>query len=548
MSDNLNNEFRSVLFTNEKIVNTTDGDITVPVISPAERTGAEKSNLNQRDSIDILTYSVLGTVVAGATIACKYYQRMSPFDSTGASLAADKLLSTETKTLGAITVGNHETSKFTSADIEAADYFTITIVLKQAVGANYTVTGTVIVKKKNEIVVADEPELVAEFAKYPSKASAETITESWTFGKALITSGIEVTVTNKNKHKTYLVDGTEALFRRGTFYWNGSAYVADNSYFVGIDAGTNSSGSSCNGLGKSALNANVGNSCNGIGNFSLGANTANNCNVVGDSAGYKNSGTNLVGIGQAIGYQNANNDCIGMGYYTLQLNNWANVIQIGSAVPNAFSENTLSTKEFEDTEITSNTITFVAPHGFGSTGRKINLKYKTLLGTPPTGLVNNTIYQFTITSASIMTLAGIGTNASADFKGSLTNSVDVTNSVAIGHNTVATKANQTVIGNDSTTETRIRGAINYIADTASTDAYVVTFSPAMTAYNVGSEFTFKAVTANTDGATINVNGLGAKTIVKGVSTALATNDILAGMMCKVMYDGTNFVLFNPRTL
>lgn len=91
-------------------------------------------------------------------------------------------------------------------------------------------------------------------------------------------------------------------------------------------------------------------------------------------------------------------------------------------------------------------------------------------------------------------------------------------------------------------------SVNYAADAQASDTYVITLAPALLAYSVGLEINFKANTANTGAATINVNGLGAKTIVKGVSTTLANNDILANMFCKIIYDGTNFVLFNPRTL
>ncbi len=90
--------------------------------------------------------------------------------------------------------------------------------------------------------------------------------------------------------------------------------------------------------------------------------------------------------------------------------------------------------------------------------------------------------------------------------------------------------------------------INYAVDNESTDSYVIALSPVIYAYTAGMQIIFKAKTANTSGATIDVNGLGAKTIVKGVSTALASNDILAGMYCLLIYDGTNFVLMNPRAL
>lgn len=85
----------------------------------------------------------------------------------------------------------------------------------------------------------------------------------------------------------------------------------------------------------------------------------------------------------------------------------------------------------------------------------------------------------------------------------------------------------------------------YAADAGANDTYAITLSPALNAYVTGQEFSFKANTANTGPATLNINGLGAKTIVKYVNTALADGDIAAGMICTVRYDGTNFALQNP---
>lgn len=83
---------------------------------------------------------------------------------------------------------------------------------------------------------------------------------------------------------------------------------------------------------------------------------------------------------------------------------------------------------------------------------------------------------------------------------------------------------------------------DYIADAGSTDSYAITVVPAITAYSTGQFFTFKANTANTGAATLNVNSLGAKTIKKNVSTDLATGDILANQIVSVIYDGTNMQL------
>ncbi len=80
----------------------------------------------------------------------------------------------------------------------------------------------------------------------------------------------------------------------------------------------------------------------------------------------------------------------------------------------------------------------------------------------------------------------------------------------------------------------------YAADAGSTDAYAITMSPAPTAYAAGMLINFKANTANTDGATLNVNGLGAKNILKLRDQALVTGDIEAAQIVTVVYDGTQF--------
>lgn len=87
---------------------------------------------------------------------------------------------------------------------------------------------------------------------------------------------------------------------------------------------------------------------------------------------------------------------------------------------------------------------------------------------------------------------------------------------------------------------------DYKADTGAANAYVITPVPAITAYTAGQIFTFKATNANTAASTLNVSGLGAKTIKKGSgSTDLASGDIAAGMIVLCEYDGTNMVMLNP---
>lgn len=86
---------------------------------------------------------------------------------------------------------------------------------------------------------------------------------------------------------------------------------------------------------------------------------------------------------------------------------------------------------------------------------------------------------------------------------------------------------------------------DYKVDTGSANAYVITPSPAITAYTTGQIFSFKAVSANTGASTLSVNGLGTKNIYKLGGTALVSGDIGAGQIILVEYDGTEFQMLNP---
>lgn len=75
------------------------------------------------------------------------------------------------------------------------------------------------------------------------------------------------------------------------------------------------------------------------------------------------------------------------------------------------------------------------------------------------------------------------------------------------------------------------------------DAMTFSFGEAPAAYVSGMYFRFYSpASANTvTNPTLNVNALGAKTIVKrDGSTALAAGNIVASTLYEVTYDGTNF--------
>ena len=78
------------------------------------------------------------------------------------------------------------------------------------------------------------------------------------------------------------------------------------------------------------------------------------------------------------------------------------------------------------------------------------------------------------------------------------------------------------------------------------DAITLTPSPAITAYAAGQLFAFIASGANTGATTVNVSGLGAKSVTKAGTTALAANNILANALVEIRYDGTRFQLLTVK--
>lgn len=77
------------------------------------------------------------------------------------------------------------------------------------------------------------------------------------------------------------------------------------------------------------------------------------------------------------------------------------------------------------------------------------------------------------------------------------------------------------------------------------NALTLTLAPAPTAYATFQRFIFKASSANTGAATLNVNSLGAKALkrlVDGTLRALIAGDIASGRIYEAIYDGTQFVV------
>lgn len=90
---------------------------------------------------------------------------------------------------------------------------------------------------------------------------------------------------------------------------------------------------------------------------------------------------------------------------------------------------------------------------------------------------------------------------------------------------------------------------SFATSTSSPNTYVATLTPAITTYGSGGLLaTIKFTNANTGAATINLNGLGAKSILKNDGSPLTSGDIAANYTALLQYDGTNFRLVNPAVV
>jgi hypothetical protein len=87
-----------------------------------------------------------------------------------------------------------------------------------------------------------------------------------------------------------------------------------------------------------------------------------------------------------------------------------------------------------------------------------------------------------------------------------------------------------------------RGQTLYGADSGSANALVVSLTPALAEYKAGLTLRIKAANANTGATTLNVNALGAKSVVRRDGSILRDSDIISGAVQDYIYDGTTFQL------
>lgn len=90
------------------------------------------------------------------------------------------------------------------------------------------------------------------------------------------------------------------------------------------------------------------------------------------------------------------------------------------------------------------------------------------------------------------------------------------------------------------------GAATLITVTG-TNTYAGTMTPALSAYAAGNTFSFLVPNTNTTSCTLNIDGLGAKSITRDGTTALVAGDLVANSEVVVVYDGTQFQVLNSNS-
>lgn len=96
----------------------------------------------------------------------------------------------------------------------------------------------------------------------------------------------------------------------------------------------------------------------------------------------------------------------------------------------------------------------------------------------------------------------------------------------------------------------IKNAGDYEDSGGAGNAYTLAIDASYVAYADGDKVRFMPNFSNTDAATLDVNSIGAKAIVKPSNAALGPNDVTSGCYCEVIYDATldKFVLITARPL
>lgn len=119
---------------------------------------------------------------------------------------------------------------------------------------------------------------------------------------------------------------------------------------------------------------------------------------------------------------------------------------------------------------------------------------------------------------------------------------DTTNTLTVGKVTQNNTAAPSAAGDLMTASAYQMGVPMYGVDSGAANAVVVTLAPAPAAYVAGMTVRVKIAANNTGACTINVNGLGAQSILSNTGGTPASAALTATVVYTLTYDGTSFYM------
>ena len=96
-------------------------------------------------------------------------------------------------------------------------------------------------------------------------------------------------------------------------------------------------------------------------------------------------------------------------------------------------------------------------------------------------------------------------------------------------------------------QTRAKYSNFVLTGVTGSDVITATSDPVSTSYEIGQVYNFVAADDNTGAVTININNLGARSIIKVGDEPLAMYELRTGQVYSVFYDGVQFQLINSSS-
>ena len=91
------------------------------------------------------------------------------------------------------------------------------------------------------------------------------------------------------------------------------------------------------------------------------------------------------------------------------------------------------------------------------------------------------------------------------------------------------------------------GSWRYGESSGLVNAYTIRMNPTVTAYTTGMEVTFKPIITNTGPSTVNIDGVGIKSIRTQYGVDVVANDIAAHALVTLRYNGEHFIVTSGTT-